>query len=598
MTNRTMNTSVARLCLMGATVLGTLVATQACSSDPSLAGEAPDDASAASDTAAAKDAGVDSSRTCDAPATLCAGACVSTSTDLQNCGACGKACAAGDVCSNGNCGLACGAGTTECNRSLLDAGADSGGDGGDAGSPRYCAALSADPANCGACGKVCSGANVSASTCVAGSCGVKTCAAGFGDCDGNPANGCEVNTNTSSANCGTCGTLCANAKTCSNGLCCAAPLTGCGGGCVDTQADANNCGGCGVVCGGTNPFCGAGTCQTFASSAAPVAIPMSSACSLLLDTNAHQIDVSPGGIAYVLLRCGAGLSVSKSSNGGKTFSAPVAVAGFGLPQGAQIYARNDGKLYVLGGFTASNDAQLTRSTDGGATWSATAVVGPNFGNSGPGPSVTLAHKGTALFASWSNPTSSSPAFTSTDDGATWTALPSAPAAGTNYCPDVFFNAAGDLVLANEVNRTVYKLPNGAAAWTLVGNINPATVYSDFAAGGLYLFATGSSSTVQRAPIDAFVAADIVSATLASSSIYRSMSADSAGNLAFAIQQDSTHVRVHRWAVASTMFDVGIDVASAGTNPIPATAAFPNKKGSVTAVSSQGAAAIEVWSEAY
>lgn len=102
MTNRTMNTSVARLCLMGATVLGTLVATQACSSDPSLAGEAPDDASAASDTAAAKDAGVDSSRTCDAPATLCAGACVSTSTDLQNCGACGKACAAGDVCSNGN----------------------------------------------------------------------------------------------------------------------------------------------------------------------------------------------------------------------------------------------------------------------------------------------------------------------------------------------------------------------------------------------------------------------------------------------------------------------------------------------------------------
>jgi hypothetical protein len=122
--------------------------------------------------------------------------------------------------------------------------------------------------------------------------------------------------------------------------------------------------------------------------------------------------------------------------------------------------------------------------------------------------VTLAYRAATLYASWSNSTTASPVYTSTDDGATWTALPSAPAVSRNYCPDLAFNSAGELVLANEVNRTVYKLPTAAASWTLVGNLNPATTYTDFAAGGTFIFGTGSTTSVQRAPIDAFAAADI------------------------------------------------------------------------------------------
>jgi hypothetical protein len=212
--------------------------------------------------------------------------------------------------------------------------------------------------------------------------------------------------------------------------------------------------------------------------------------------------------------------------------------------------------------------------------------------------VTLAYRAATLYASWSNSTTASPVYTSTDDGATWTALPSAPAVSRNYCPDLAFNSAGELVLANEVNRTVYKLPTAAASWTLVGNLNPATTYTDFAAGGTFIFGTGSTTSVQRAPIDAFAAADIVSAPMGSGTNLRTMGADSAGNLAFAFQLNGTQVRIHRWTAAATTFDVGIDVTTGGSSPIPATAPLPNNKGSVTAVSSSGAAGIQVWVEVY
>src|SRR5579864_3369512 len=45
------------------------------------------------------------------------------------------------------------------------------------------------------------------------------CPAGFADCDGNPANGCEVNLNTDSQNCGACGISCPSGSHCQNGTC-------------------------------------------------------------------------------------------------------------------------------------------------------------------------------------------------------------------------------------------------------------------------------------------------------------------------------------------------------------------------------------------
>lgn len=58
--------------------------------------------------------------------------------------------------------------------------------------------------------------SVSATECVTGTC-VNTCDAGFGDCDSDPANGCEVNTTSDNAHCGGCGVVCDS--TCITGAC-------------------------------------------------------------------------------------------------------------------------------------------------------------------------------------------------------------------------------------------------------------------------------------------------------------------------------------------------------------------------------------------
>jgi hypothetical protein len=64
--------------------------------------------------------------------TRCSGTCVDLKTDSNNCGACGKVCAAGTSCSNKLC---CGAGLVNCSGTCVD--------------------LKTDSSNCGACGKVC-----------------------------------------------------------------------------------------------------------------------------------------------------------------------------------------------------------------------------------------------------------------------------------------------------------------------------------------------------------------------------------------------------------------------------------------------------------
>ncbi|MEI8258535.1 MAG: hypothetical protein WCJ30_22915, partial [Deltaproteobacteria bacterium] len=119
--------------------------------------------------------------------------------------------------------------------------------------------VTSDPANCGACGFTCSFPNAAA-TCALGACAPGTCNPGFADCDGNPANGCEVNLQTDPTHCGSCATACSfpnAAASCTAGVCavgaCNPNYSNCDfvatNGCeTDLRTSATDCGACGVTC--------------------------------------------------------------------------------------------------------------------------------------------------------------------------------------------------------------------------------------------------------------------------------------------------------------------------------------------------------------
>ena len=185
-----------------------------------------------------------------------------TRFDALNCGACGTVCPsrsnASGACIAGRCDLVCANGFADCNSNPAD-GCETN--------------TRTSLSSCGACGNTCaSRANASAS-CTNSACAY-VCAAGFADCNGNPADGCEVDTRNTEANCGACGHACGTGQICANGACqftCnpggdgGIALTSCVGGatCIDLQTDLANCGSCGHVCNANtaaHATCAAGHC--------------------------------------------------------------------------------------------------------------------------------------------------------------------------------------------------------------------------------------------------------------------------------------------------------------------------------------------------
>jgi hypothetical protein len=184
---------------------------------------------------------------------------VDTRTSTAHCGACGRVCNppnATAVCAMGQCGVAaCTAGFGNCDDNPTN-GCETD--------------TRTSTSHCGACGTSCPGAPNAVPACTVGTCAL-TCAAGFADCDGNATNGCEVDTRTSATHCGACGRTCALANAtaaCAGSLCtvatCAAGFGDCDGnaanGCeADTRTSNTHCGACGTVCA-AGQRCEAGAC--------------------------------------------------------------------------------------------------------------------------------------------------------------------------------------------------------------------------------------------------------------------------------------------------------------------------------------------------
>jgi hypothetical protein len=194
-------------------------------------------------------------------------------TDKANCGACGTTCGAlpnaVSTCTAGGCAIdSCSTGWHDCNHSMFDG----------------CEAqLDTDPNNCSACGTKCPAVAHGTPGCTAGVCGIGACDVGYADCNGNPADGCEVNLATDGMNCGVCNNVCpavANgAPACSGYACGIGSCTGTFQHCVgngangcetDTSNSVDHCGSCANSCpavaNGTracsNSACGIGSCST------------------------------------------------------------------------------------------------------------------------------------------------------------------------------------------------------------------------------------------------------------------------------------------------------------------------------------------------
>jgi hypothetical protein len=133
--------------------------------------------------------------------------CVDTQTDVNHCGACNTRCPQGPnataSCVGGACRLACDIGFGDCD-GMPTNGCET--------------ALRSTALHCGRCGNACPERENARVFCSSGRCEF-VCTTGFGDCDGMPANGCEIDLTSDTAHCGTCGRACPVEWECVEGRC-------------------------------------------------------------------------------------------------------------------------------------------------------------------------------------------------------------------------------------------------------------------------------------------------------------------------------------------------------------------------------------------
>ena len=191
---------------------------------------------------------------CEAGSSACDGACVDLNSDPRHCGGCGERCAAPPnavaACMAAACSFECDEGYADC----------------DGDAANGCESMLRELAHCGRCGERCERPGA-VTSCATGTCQALGCLPLFGDCDGEPANGCEEDLSSNLARCGACSTSCATGVSnatvaCVEGSCrltCSAGFGDCdrmaSTGCEAPLSVPTACGMCGVSCADPDPLC-------------------------------------------------------------------------------------------------------------------------------------------------------------------------------------------------------------------------------------------------------------------------------------------------------------------------------------------------------
>jgi hypothetical protein len=224
--------------------------------------------------------------------------CEQTLDTSEHCGACDAPCdfpGSTEECGSGSC-LA-----TSCEGEYDDCDLDP---------SNGCESL-ASSAHCGECGKTCDDTlmNVDSASCETGSC-VPACDQGWGDCNGDPFNGCESSVRTLDR-CGDCDTPCAPLHAvgnCDSGSCelarCEDGFDDCdedGVDCEQSLDDAQHCGRCDNDCTATDkPYCSGGVCTAADCAAGTADCDDIGSCTYDVTSNAAHCGACGNACAFTL----------------------------------------------------------------------------------------------------------------------------------------------------------------------------------------------------------------------------------------------------------------------------------------------------------
>jgi hypothetical protein len=176
-------------------------------------------------------------------------------------GRCGS-CDADQVCADGRCASSCPGGRKACSGECIPSNQCCISSDCPAAIPACCGGecvpdLTSNARHCGICAMDCTAlAHAARSTCSAGTC-VLVCDTGYADCNTEASDGCEVDTQTDAAHCGSCPHACGSGQPCVDGQCVPPPPPPCIPS-VGVCSPTDTCCASGYVCGSNGKCCGQG----------------------------------------------------------------------------------------------------------------------------------------------------------------------------------------------------------------------------------------------------------------------------------------------------------------------------------------------------